>query len=117
MKDKYQARLASILAVVAGAWLMLSPLWIEMSGGALTNVLIVGGLIGVAGLVQLFWANTIPSWFNSLAAIWLFASAFFFTVSVSAAWNMVITATVVFALAIWDSVEVGHMQHGQHARI
>jgi hypothetical protein len=37
--------------------------------------------------------------------------------SAAAVWNVVITATVVFVDAIWDNIEVGHMQHGQHARI
>lgn len=117
MKDRDQSRVASILTVISGAWLMVSPLWIEMTGGALANILIVGGLIGLSGLVQLFWTNTLPSWINGLVAVWLFASAFLFTISASAAWNMIVTAAVVFVLAVWDSIEISHMHHNQHARI
>jgi hypothetical protein len=117
MKDRTQSRLASVIAIIAGVWLLASPLWISMTGWSLTNIIIVGVIIGLAGLIQLLWINTVPSWVVILAAVWLFISAFIFDMSAAAVWNMVITAAVVFVDAIWDNIEVGHMQHGQHVRI
>jgi len=111
MKDIYQSRIASLLTIVAGAWLMLSPLAITMSGAALVSILITGGVIALVGLVQLFWMNTLPSWVSALAAIWLFVAAFIFSASTAAILNQTITATIAFVIAVWDGLEVGEVQN------
>ena len=110
MNDLNQARLASGLAVVAGAWLMLSPIWISMTGAALVSTLITGGAIALFGVVQLFVKQTWPSWLLALGAIWLLVSAFLFTMSTGAVWSLVLTAVATFVLANWDNIEVGHVR-------
>lgn len=115
MQSLSQSRVASVLTIVVGAWLLLSPLAISITGAALVNLLIVGGVMAVAGLVQLFWMNTFPSWITALAAIWLFIAAFAFSVSTGAAWNQAISAIVAFILATWDGVEVSEVQREHHA--
>ncbi len=115
MQSLSQSRVASVLTIVVGAWLLLSPLAISITGAALVNILIVGGVMAVAGLVQLFWTNTFPSWVTALAAIWLFIAAFAFTVSTAAAWNQAIFAVVAFILATWDGVEISEVQREHHA--
>lgn len=71
MNSLGQSRLASVVALLVGAWVAISPIWISVTGGALTSVIITGIVIAVAGLVQLFWKNAIPSWISGLAAVWL----------------------------------------------
>jgi len=117
METLSQSRLASVLTVLLGAWVMISPVFISITGGALTSLLITGAVLIVFGLVQLVWENTLPSWINVLAAVWLFISAFAFTISTAAAWNQVISAVIAFVLAIWDGVEMGEVQrmHRTHA--
>lgn len=112
-----QSRLASGLAMVVGAWMMLTPLAISMTGAALTNILVTGGAIIVLGLIQLFWINALPSWLNILAAIWLFISAFAFTMSTGAAWNQAVFALIAFVLSVWDGAEMSevHREHHSHA--
>lgn len=120
MKSESQARLASTLTALAGGWLLVTPLFISMTGAALTSILISGAIIALAGLAQLTWTeNTLPSWISALAAIWLFITAFAYTVSTAAAWNQAITAVVAFVLASWDGVEVSHVRddHQRHIRV
>ncbi|HVW23572.1 MAG TPA: SPW repeat protein [Candidatus Saccharimonadales bacterium] len=73
--------------------------------------------MALAGLVQLFWEITLPSWISGLAAVWLFISAFAFTNSNGAMWSEVLSAIAVFLLSYWDGFEVAHLQdeHKTHA--
>jgi hypothetical protein len=109
-----KSRLASGLIILVGIWLMLTPVFISMTGAALVNILIVGGLITLAGLIQLFWVNSLPSWVTAIVAIWLFISAFAFSVSSGAAWNIAIFAIITFLLATWDGVEMGEFERQHH---
>lgn len=110
MEDVTQSRVASILTIVAGAWLAISPAFISMTGGALASVIIAGIIMALAGLVQLFWTNTSPSWLAGLVAIYLFVTAFSFSLSNAAMWNQAISAVVAFILATWDGAEVASMR-------
>ena len=114
MERLSQSRLASVLMVLLGAWVMISPAFISITGAALVSLLITGGVIIVFGLIQLAWENTLPSWVNGLAAIWLFVSAFIFTVSTAVMWNQIISAVVAFVLSTWDGVEMGEVQRLRH---
>ena len=106
-----QSRFASIIMLLAGIWVAISPIWISVTGGALASVIITGVIIALAGLVQYFWHVTVPSWVAGIAAVWLFISAFAFSVSTAAAWNQIIFAIVSFVLAYWDGMEVSQLQH------
>jgi hypothetical protein len=110
-----QSRVASSLTVLLGAWVMLSPIFISMTGAALTSLLITGGVMVVFGLIQIAWQNTLPSWINALAAVWLLVSAFTFSdISNAMAWNQVISAIIAFVLSTWDGVEMGEVQRLHH---
>lgn len=112
MKDTTQTRVASVLTTGVGAWLLASPLFITVSKGALANVLIVGGIIALAGIVQFFLGkSSLPSWISALAALWLLGSVLIFSAGVAFAWSAVLSAVAAFALAIWDGIEVNHVQH------
>lgn len=115
MRDLTQSRVASGLTIVAGAWLLFTPLMISITGAALVSLYITASIIVVAGLIQMFWMNALPSWINALAAIWLFISAFAFSVSTAASVNEVIVALITLVLASWDSVETNEVrQTRQH---
>lgn len=117
MNEVSQSRLASVLTIAVGAWLMASPLFITVSGAAMANVLIIGAVVALAGLVQLIWNNTAPSWISAFAAIWLVVSAFIFNADAAFVWSTVIAAVIAFALAVWDGVEIDHIQHGKQPHV
>jgi hypothetical protein len=114
MERLSQTRLASTLTVILGAWVMISPIFISVTGGALTSLLITGAIMIIFGFIQLFWANSIPSWINALAAVWLFISAFTFNVSTAIIWSQVLSAIAVFILAMWDGAEMGEIHRLRH---
>lgn len=114
MERLSQSRFASVLTMLVGAWLMLSPVFISITGTALVSLLITGGVMIVAGFVQLFWENTLPSWVVGLAAVWLLITAFTYSVSSAAAWNQVISAIVAFIFATWDGVEMSEVHRLHH---
>ncbi len=116
MRDLLQSRIASVVTFLVGVWLVLTPLAISMTGASLVNIYIVGGIIALAGLVQYFWMNELPSYIAILAAVWAFISAFAFTVSTAAAWNLALTGVAIFLVAIWDGFEVSEFRsHHIHA--
>ncbi len=114
MNDLTQSRLASALALIAGAWVVLSPIWISITGGALTNILISGAVIAVLAGVQMFLKSTWPSWLMAIAAIWLFVSAFMFGMSDAATWSAALSAIATFVLANWDGFELAHFNERHH---
>lgn len=111
MEDINQSRTASVLTVIAGLWIALSPIFISVSvsGFALISMIVLGVIVAVAGLVQLFWENILPSWVSGIAAVLLLILALIpMSLGTSAIWNMIISAIVVFVLAVWDEVKVAH---------
>jgi len=111
MDDLNQSRFASIVTLLVGIWVAISPVFISVTGGARTSLIITGIVIALAGLVQIFWANPLPSLVSGLASIWLFISAFAFAnLSNAIVWSAVISAVVVFLLSIWDEVEISHVR-------
>jgi hypothetical protein len=113
MESLTQSRLASFLTLALGVWLAISPSFISVSGGAKTNLIVVGVIIGLAGFIQMFWHSTLPSWVVGLGAIYLLISAFAYNVSNAVTWNMILSSAAAFMLATWDGVEVSAFQHQQ----
>ena len=113
MKERDQSRLASALTALVGIFVAISPAWLTLSTGLRTSTIVTGIIIAIAGLVQYFWENTVPSWISALAAVWLFISVFAYSgSSAGAQWTLAISAIVTFILAFWDGVEVSlSMQH------
>lgn len=117
MGNKTQSRIASVLAIAVGSWMMLVPAFTSVTGAALANILITGAVIALAGLTQLFWENVLPSWVDGLAAAWLLVSAITFDVSTAVAWNMAIGAIIASMLALWDGAEVTQLRHAHQQRM
>lgn len=116
MGDRSQSRLASVIMLLLGIWVVVSPTWITMPQAAVISTVITGAVIGILGIIQFFMENSVPSWITGIAAIWLFISAFSFGMSTGAAWDLVISAVIAFILAIWDGREITvFSEHHHHA--
>lgn len=86
--------------------MILSPIWLQMSGGATTSAIITGAIIVVFSAIQYFWENSLPSWITGAAAVWAFISVFILTMSGGAALSMILSAVAVFLISLWDGAEV-----------
>lgn len=114
MDDITQSRTASVLTLLLGAWLVVSPLFISITGAALVSLFIVGGVMILSGFAQLLTDNSLPSWITGVAAVYLVASAFIFDVSNNVIWNEVVAGIVGFLLAAWDGIEVTQIHDRHH---
>lgn len=117
MRDLTQSRVASVLTFLLGGWLLVSPIWISITGGALVSLLIVGGVLALAGAAQFFWDNSLPSWVAMLAAAYFFVSALGFSVSHAVMWNEIVSAIAAFILASWDGVETSEVHRLHHSTV
>lgn len=118
MNNLMQSRIASMAIAVIGAWLLISPAVITLSGAALISVMAIGAFFVAAGVVQFFWENTLPSWATAIVAVWLIGSTIVFNLEGAALWSQAVTAVAAFIVATWDGVEIDQVrtQH-QHAHI
>ena len=117
MKRQSQSRLASTLSLLVGIWVLISPIWVTVTGAAFVSVIIVGIVMILAALTQLFLENTVPSWVNGVLAAWLLVSAFIFGVGAGAMASQIISAVLAFIFAYWDGVEVSEIRQVQHHSI
>jgi hypothetical protein len=106
MEAKTQTRVASVLTLLLGIWVGISPLFISVTGAALVSTIATGVALGVFSLLQMFVRNGVPSWLNGLAGIWLIISSFAFTVTTAMGWSLVLSGIAAVILAIWDGNEV-----------
>lgn len=120
MEHEGQARSASILNIVAGIWLIVSPSVLGFTNpAAQTNDVWLGFIVGVLGLiraiapqVQTVWL----SWLNIIAGIWLIIAPFVLGYGSSAQrTNDVILGIIVAGLAIWSSGATLTSTTGRHA--
>lgn len=109
MKTRDQSRLATTISLLVGIWVLLSPIWISVTGGALASIIITGIVIIAASVVQYFTLNTAPSWVVGAASLWLLLSAVVFGVSAAAGWSQILAAIVGLLSAYWDGFEVTNM--------
>ena len=114
MDDVMQTRVASVLTAAVGVALLLSPLFVTVTGGALISTFIAGGLLVLAGVVQVFMENTIPSWVSGLTAVWIAISAAVFGMTGTFLWVTLAAAAAAFLLAMWDGVEVDQVAQKHH---
>lgn len=114
MNEVTQTRIASILTTALGVWLLLSPLFIATTGGALVSTLIVGGVLTLAGIVEFFWENTVPSWISGLTAVWMAISTTAFDMTDGLLWNTLAAAVATLLIAVWDGVEVSKVAEQRH---
>lgn len=114
MKDVTQTRIASVLTAALGVWLLVSPLFIETTNGALVSTLIAGSIFTLAGIVELFWENTVPSIVSGVTAVWMAISTITFNMTDALLWNTIIIAAAMLLVAIWDGIEIGKVAERHH---
>lgn len=104
-----QIRIASVINVLAGLWILFSPFFLNgYSGPAMGNNVIVGGLIVINALPRYFGAydSASPSWLNAVLGIWLCFSPWAFGLSnrPEPTWNNVLLGLIVAAVGIWSAL-------------
>lgn len=119
MDNNNQARTASIINVIAGIWLIISPYALGFTNPATqTNNLWLGFIVGILALIRAIWPKQTvwASWVNIIAGIWLIIAPFVlgFTL-MSQRVNDVIVGVIVAALAIWSSGATMTSPAGRHA--
>lgn len=103
MENRPQESSASVINVIAGIWLIISPFILGFSAGnPMLNSVILGIIVGVLALVTATsdrapWLN----WVNIVLGIWLIASPFILGYAgiLTATWNHVILGAIVAIFA------------------
>lgn len=111
MSDEVQARLASLLTILVGAYVALSPLWTAMSHEVMISAIVTGVIVTAASIWQFFSKATFPTWINAVAAIWLIVGVLTLGTYTFATWSQILAGAAVFLLAGWDGAEVAHYNH------
>lgn len=101
---RHRKAMADGVTMLAGGWLVVSPLvlgytagdvvWNAVAGGAVVALLALGHLLGRLG----------SGWFGGLgtaAGVWLLMSALWLTASIQAAWSTWFVGVVVLVVAVW----------------
>lgn len=108
-RGRGQARIASGLTLVLGLWLIVSPLLLEVAGGAAWNNIVFGFaivLLAAGRVVQPVAKSRLASWINAVIGVWLVASPVAFDfVTRAATWNNAIVGVLVVAFALWSSTQ------------
>lgn len=112
------SRAGSVLNLLAGLWLLISPFALGYSvTAAITNGVVTGIIVAILAIVGLALPSQSWSrWINLLAGIWLIIAAFVFSyVSAGVVWNNAILGILVIAFAGWslNAVSVQH-EHQHH---
>jgi hypothetical protein len=105
------ARTASILNLIAGLWLIITPfrMGYYLLPAPLWNSLIVGAVVGVLALIRAFdpGRNVVLSWINLILGLWLIVSPFIlhnaYHMRTLAINNDVIAGIVIAVLSVWSA--------------
>lgn len=104
------ARTASVLTLIAGLWLIISPFWMGYFAAPvpLWNTLILGIVVGVLALIRACYPrqNVWLSWITLLLGIWLIISPWLLSYhgQVVAVRCDVITGIVIVVTALWGAL-------------
>ena len=101
-------RTLSVVSLLAGLWLAISPYFLDYSGlgSAMTNSVIIGIVVAVLAIVrfnedQMTW----PSWLNALLGVWMILApaVIGFSYSSTAGLNSLILGIVILVVEGWDA--------------
>jgi len=111
------ARAASVIALLAGVWLILSP-WVYQAhaGPGAWNSWIVGIVITILAAIRLSSSNegiVALSWINCLLGIWTFVSPWIYGYAgrTGEFVNSLCVGVIVFVAALQSAINTPHMQH------
>src|SRR5262249_13022616 len=98
------SRLSSLVNVLLGVWIIISPFVLVMHAlKTISNNVITGILVGVLAIIR--WGMDRPgwSWTNLFLGIWLVISPFVLVLGNAAMWHNVILGILVAALALTNT--------------
>jgi hypothetical protein len=105
-RDEGKVMTAGILSIIAGLWILFSPMILGLTGTSFAaNAYTIGAIVTILALIRSFAPRTSTnwaSWLNILAAIWLFISAFTTAMPAGAMWNNIILGVIVAVVDIWS---------------
>lgn len=107
--DKDQARNTmrglSIVNLILGLWLIVSPYLFGYTSGAITNSVILGIIVAILAIVRLATPSQVwASWLNGIAGLWLIIAPFIVGFSVAAGyWNEIIVGIIVAVVGFWNA--------------
>ncbi len=102
------ARTASVLTLIAGLWLIISPFWMGFSttGAPFWNTLAVGVAVTILALIRACYPseNVGLSWINMLLGLWLLVSPYLLPYRLLAVPTCVdmITGFIIAVTAVWS---------------
>ncbi len=115
MADRTQSTTASIINIILGIWLIISPLVIIFpNAGQATNAVIVGIIVAIVSLIRAFTPETTGgiTWINIILGVWLVISPFLFGSNAGLLWSDIITGVLVIVFSGWSGsaamVHAGH---------
>lgn len=120
MNSRMQAQTASIINLLAGIWLVMSPFIFGRIAPFQTNEFWIGIIVAFVALVRAFnpARNVWLSWANLIAGIWLLISPFALGYVLDILfWNSMILGAIVTLDAIWNIAAGTSARSGRHARI
>jgi len=100
----------SVFLMALGVWTMFSSWWMNLSGAALWNSFIIGGVLFVLGAVR-EWGDMTKtvwaSWLSAAIGIWLFMSPYIFSFrdDAKSSVNIILVGILTVIVAGWSSVE------------
>ena len=102
------ARTTSILNIIAGLYLLLSPWFYGMASNVAGtwNSVVFGVVVIILAIVHLsVIRQTWASWINALIGIWVIISPWVYTFSVNSAmtWSCVVCGIVILVLGAWSA--------------
>ncbi len=111
-----QIRSLSVVAVLAGIWLVISPFILGYnSAGNATQQIVFGAIVIILGFVRMALPNVVwPSWVNFIIGLWVIVAPFTMAATTAARWNEVITGIIVAVVAYSSSVVTTH-SHSTHS--
>ncbi len=101
------------IVIAIGAWLVVSPFYMDISTYGLWNSVIIGGLMVLIGGVaegSVVGKSNWADWTNVILGIWLVGSTLFIGDSGIAFWSTLVGGIVVAAFAGWNAGAVQPME-------
>jgi hypothetical protein len=114
-----KSKIAGGISLIAGLWLAIYA--IAVGAGMVSNLFIVGAIVAIAGLVELYSVESTKfiSWVNGILGAWLLISPMFLAgLTVTAMWNSVILGLIILGVAVWSGMSssstmgMGHPKMG-----
>ena len=107
-------RWAALTNLLAGIWLIASPVWLGYSDVEIAQASVgAGAVIVVLALIRAGepLRDEMLSWLNAIVALCLVVTLFVLGASAVAFWNELLVGTVVLIASWWNALTARHAHH------